>query len=72
MYVIKLFISYVKLYKLIFNFIVGKWVKSVFKDLGIDIGIFFGNSVRLVFILYGVQVGLIFVEIFKVGGWINV
>lgn len=54
MYVIKLFISYVKLYKLIFNFIVGKWVKSVFKDLGIDIGIFFGNSVRLVFILYGV------------------
>lgn len=47
---IKLFVLFIKLYRVVILFIIGCWIKIVLGQVGIDIGKFFGYSIRCVLI----------------------
>ena len=67
----KLLISYIKPHKSVCNSTVGKWVKSILKDAGIDVNKFSGNSARPATTSYGMKTGLTLQDILKAGGWSN-
>ena len=64
-------ISCKKLTTAVTNSTVATWVKSIFKDAGIDIGTFSVHSSRTAASSHGLLSGLPLKEILKAGGWSN-
>ena len=67
----KLLISYIKPHQPVGSSTIGKWVKDILKDPGIDVATFSGNSARPAATSYGKASGMTLQEILKAGGWSN-
>ena len=67
----KLLISYIKPHQPVGSSTIGKWVKDILKDAGIDVATFSGNSARPAATSYGKASGMTLQEILKAGGWSN-
>lgn len=65
----KLLLSYVKPYKPVTNSTIGRWVKSLIKDSGIDTKAFSAHSSRTAASSYSFLSGLPLQDILKAGGW---
>lgn len=53
------------------NSTIGKWVRAVLANAGIDITKFSGNSARPSATSYGTKTGVTVQEILEAGGWSN-
>ena len=67
----QLLLSYVKPHNPISQTTVGKWVKSVLMEAGVDVTRFSGNSGRAAATSYSAKAGLSLQEILRAGGWSN-
>ena len=67
----QLLISFIKPHNPVSNSTIGKWVKSILDDAGIDVTKFSGNSARSAATTYGTLTGLTLQDILKAGGWSN-
>lgn len=63
--------GFIELHNPLSNSTIGKWVKAVLANAGIDITKFSGNSVRPAATSYGTKTGLTLQEILEAGGWSN-
>ena len=67
----QLLIRFIKPHNPVSNSTIGKWVKSILDNAGIDVTKFSGNSARPAATSYGTKTGLTLQEILKAGGWSN-
>lgn len=68
----QLLISFIKPHNPVSNSTIGKWVKSILDNAGIDVTKFSGNSARPAATSYGTHTGsLTLQDILKAGGWSN-
>lgn len=67
----KLFISYIKPFKPVGKETIARWVKSVLKDSGIDVGKFSAHSCRSAATSCNQAAGLSLSEIMRSAGWSN-
>ncbi|XP_031568824.1 uncharacterized protein LOC116303435 [Actinia tenebrosa] len=67
----QLLISFAKPHNPVSSSTIGRWVKSVLKDAGIDTSEFSGNSGRSASTSYYKASGLPLADILKAGGWTN-
>ena len=64
--------GFIKPHNPVSNSTIGKWVKSILDDAGIDVTKFSGNSARPAATSCGTHTGLTLQEILKSGGWSTV
>ena len=67
----QLLLSYIKPHKSISNATVGKWVKCIVSDAGVDVSHFSGNNGREASTSYSAKAGLSLTELLRAGGWSN-
>ena len=67
----QLLISFIKPHNPVSNSTIGKWVKSILDNAGIDVTKFSGNSARPAATSYGTHTNLTLQDILKAGGWSN-